>query len=323
MSYMGDGSAHAWDSMNEFKETSWKEDAQFTTDAIDITENTLCVDMTVGANTTDFKHHHPAQEVVDIYEYYDPDPTMDLDCDGMNADAPVIGYIDADGGVADDKRNYPYIVLDCGSAAPGVVGLWDINGGFAKEEKYQEYYNIDGGYAYHPDDERHDWFGDIGFTNSLDGGFASDRDFLNKSMKVRIRDNQIKSALRIVNDTKNQLVLRDDGLFMEDNFAKQSDFDSYSADLKQAFDKFATTYRGYMENIEVASNEAALLARIDKIITNTLANMKKVVNAVENDTFENECKAYIQNEINNNLHVGIGDIDIYRWGNFDKREEKV
>jgi predicted lipase len=78
-----------------------------------------------------------------------------------------------------------------------------------------------------------------------------------------------------------------------------------------------------MENIEVASNEAALLARIDKIITNTLANMKKVVNAVENDTFENECKAYIQNEINNNLHVGIGDIDIYRWGNFDKREEKV
>lgn len=154
-----------------------KNDKQFTSDYYGLEEEVAYKDEVFSDVEID---------VVDIYGHFEPDPYDDMNYDCLDAErGETEPTKDLDGGEADYWSTVPYAMVNGGRSSGGKIDIHDINGGDA-DETFHEYAIVDGGEALNPDDQRHDHFGDQGFTYVLDGAAASGKSWCSNTMYIRI-----------------------------------------------------------------------------------------------------------------------------------------
>ena len=174
----GEMSVKAIDNIREWKYEKLAKDKSFADDKI----NGFNLEML----QKDQGYIHEAKEYFDIMQYYSPDPLSDLVYDGLDAqNGGKSTYKDLNGGVANPKKNYPYETINGGASYLGLMNFRDLNGGMA-DELYRDYYQINGGYAYHPDDLMIDYWGSQGFNYMFDNGSASNTHFINNTIDINV-----------------------------------------------------------------------------------------------------------------------------------------
>lgn len=300
-----ENSAEAHDSITERKLTYFKEDKAFSSDIMD---------HKVTLELEDRSESSIATETLDIYGHFEGDPKDDYDYDGMYAssDQTYSSFKDANGGYADDYSCIPYIVLNGGAAQGSKENLWDLNGATAVE--MQDYVDVDGGPAVHREDWRQDYWGSA-FTYIIDGGSASTNQFLSSTMHTRVVDRQIESSVRIATKAGNKLVETEDGLYLQESWVAWSDFEDFATDTKSTFDYFSSSYARLISDIEVAQDEELLDQRIQNCIENYIGGMRKVVEYMENDSFEKSLKDYTDQRVNE-LYAEFYGFSPFKWDNF-------
>lgn len=254
-------------------------------------------------------------EALDVYGHFDPNPEDDYDYDGMYADTEntIIEFKEADGGYADDYSCIPYIMLNGGMASEGRINLWDLDGAGAMEMK-DEYLVVDGGYSLHEEDYRKDYWSSA-FSYILDGGSAGTNQFLSRSIHVKVIDRQIESDIRVSNLAGNQLIMKEDGLYLQQNWASWIDFKDFRDDADSTFDYFTQTYNELLEIIEVSSDLEVLEQKIDSELTYILSNMKLFVSYMNGDSFEKSLNDYVDDKVKQ-LYDEFYSFSPYDWGNF-------
>ena len=165
------------DSINGIRITyNPKDDKQFVSD-----EYAINVDIEVGP---DIAYTDNAKEIVEVFGHFEKDPYDDMDYDGESA-TDKSDYKDLDGGKASDTSCQPYIMVNGGASSLGKINLNDLNGGNA-DDRYNDYVDLDGGEAYHNQDNRDNWFGTEGFNYNIDGAGASNRRWITATMDTHI-----------------------------------------------------------------------------------------------------------------------------------------
>lgn len=214
-----DATMWTMDEINEMNFTRWKEDKAFTADHSLINPN------------YGFKDDASIQiDATDLYAYQERNPFEDTDYDGIHAeDGEAEGYKELDGGIADDISNAPYIDADAGHSYLGRTDMDDINGGEA-DEKYHDYSEIDGGGAYHDEDEIKNWRGSQLFNYDIDGGTSSRVYFKSKSVEVDLKANLIRLHVITSQRDGNKVQVLEDGVYVPDFMVDQSEMNAVLAE---------------------------------------------------------------------------------------------
>ena len=160
-----------------------------------------------------YTDYYDDYSMVDIFAYYDPDPLRDLDFNGIHAEDGEAVTEEIDGRYADDASAYPYIEVNGGPSYLGSPNMSDINGAEANEYN-REYYQIDGGYAYHIQDLDTDGMGRQMFNYDIDGGGAAKRRFVSNTMDIEFRGTEFIANVRVSN-RDDCIEIRDDGLYVD------------------------------------------------------------------------------------------------------------
>lgn len=250
--------------------------------------------MSVGTEH-EFEDNQRAQtkEVLDVYGHFDPDPDDDYDYDGKYAGTNE-AFKDADGGYASDKSCIPFIMLNGGDSSGGVINLWDLNGANAQE--MQEYYEVDGGYALDPD--KYIPGKNSPFNYIIDGGSAGTNQFITKSMHTRIVDNQIKSEVRISNNEYNTLVVKEDGLYLQQLWASWYDFNELESDSEDMFAYFTRSYNNLYNVVQIAGDPDRLDDEINNGIEDILFSARETVKFYDSRiSFESDFKSKVDSDI--------------------------
>ena len=218
-----DNSVKAIDEFREYRLDHYKWDKALTEDAL--------VMLNMEAY---FEDYTSPKEMVDLYNYYDPDPLFDLDFDGTTAEnGEIVETYDVNGGGV-DTSNQPIFTANGGSAQHG-VDLTNIDGGNS-DDSYKNYYIIDGGEAYDPDFRRTDAMGSQKFNYMIDGGSSDKRHFISNSIDFRVVGTEFIADVKI-SETDDIIELLDDGLYVPSDYvASQEDFDNVSTTLQYVLD---------------------------------------------------------------------------------------
>lgn len=274
------------DKINEWKITNGRRDKAFTTD---YSSSNISYDFKTDEGKI-------LEEAIDYYAHQDRDPLEDQDYNGFDAEkGEETGFTEIDGGVAEDSKNAPYIEVDAGKSYLSATNIDNIDGGNA-DESYEEYLEIDGGEAYHPDDQRKDWFGTQCFNYDLDGGSSTPHYFRSRSLEVNISGNNISMNVVPSKREDNYIIILDDGVYIADKMVDQYDFDGLVAEFNQ-----------FIKEVEILNNDIiALIKSIDSfddikvyiqsIIQAILYNMKTSVNDILNNGLYNRVVAFVDAE---------------------------
>ena len=279
-----ENSAEAHDAIAEKKIDYWKTDKQFQRDNI------------FHNNSFYFQEdpeHLRIKEYLDIYGHFEPDPDDDYDYNGKYANTNET-FKDANGGKASDKSCIPYIMLNAGKAQGSRRNLWDVNGAGALE--MQDYLDIDGGYTFHKDDLRKDYFG-TAFNYIIDGGGSSTNSFFTKYMFTRVYDDQIESSVRISTGKYNVVKSLDDGLYLGQEWASENDFDDFANDAESTYNYFSDKYNSLSEIMEIVSDETILNNKINNYIDNYLSTSREVIDYIDSSTLEDRINNYTDENV--------------------------
>lgn len=288
------------DKINEWKVTNGRRDKQFTIDQIskEIQE--------------DFYDEAKFQiEGLDYYAYQDKDPLEDMDYDGLNAEkGEDDGYKDLDGGIADDAHNTPYIDIDAGKSYLGMRNINDLDGGGA-DEAYNEYLEVDGGGAYHSDDERTDWYGTQGFNYDIDGGASNPEYFKSRSIEINVKGNAITLDVVPSNREGNPVTILEDGVYVADFMTEQVDFDAMVDDIEAIHEIIDTYNAEELAELSQLDSFYDIQLRIQKVIQEILYNMKTSYDDLYNgkllerySAFVDSSADYVKNRYQNSNPYG-------------------
>ena len=197
-----ENTSKAHDRIDEFKIIKYEWDASKAEDYI-VFLNMDCL----------YLDDYDIYEYVDIYGYYDPDPSIDLDFDGIHAEDGESVTKEIDGGTADDYSAVPYIEANGGGAYLGSPNISDINGAEANEYD-REYFEIDGGYAFDIDFMKTDAMGTQMFNYEIDGGGAGKRKFMTNTFALEFIGTEFIGDVRISNKD-DSIEVKEDGLFVD------------------------------------------------------------------------------------------------------------
>ena len=276
-------------------------------------------------------------ESVDIYSYYEFDPGLDYNFDGLSASrGEDLDFFELDGFYADiydDK----YITVNGGNSIQGLADLSEFNGGYSKEE-YTTYANIDCGYAYDPADFELDCFSVTNFIFNIDAGGASSKVFYSPAMYTYIEKSTIYSDIIISDRYEARVITRlikgDDGTYHEETFydkiiilddglylsgsayVNNNEYDATIQNTLTFDNKLTSTVNRIQEDIRVASDINALIERIDKIRDEVLYPMEKVNDIIGTDSdaniFINNINTVV-NEILLSTKEELDKLDPFTW----------
>lgn len=292
------------DSIAEVKLNYWHEDKEFKRDIID--------------TNLDFEVHEKAneqvKEVLDVYGRFDPDPEDDYDFDGYLPEEASAQYRDIDGGVVDGRQNIPYRMINGGKSYDKLIDIWDLDG--AGPLEMQEYLTLNGGGVYHPEDlVTRNSFDNL-FTFNINGGNPGTNQFWTKTLHTKIIDRQIEHDVLVSDREANVIVEDDNGLYIKQAWASWSDFN----EMKDIGDQ-TYSYINYMmevlyEDLLIITDEDLLEERINELVDEEFANMRKVVQYAKNIDYQKEnYKKYVDDYIEE-LENTYGDFSPYSWDNF-------
>lgn len=274
------------DQINRWKTTHWKEDKGFTVDQLTIEPEHFYTD------TSQFK-----VEGVDIYAYQDRDPFEDMDYDGIHAeDGEAEGYTELDGGIAaEGETNVPQIDVDAGHSYLGITDMDNIDGGEA-DEGFHTYYEIDGGDAYHEEDNRRDWYGTQGFNYDIDGGSCSPYYFNSRSLIINVINNGITMDVEISDRDGNKIMVLEDGLYVPDFMVNQGEFDQLVLEYNTTKDEFVIENAEALADIMSIKSFTDIAVKIRRIIHSKLYNMETSVDDVLNGKLEQRLQSFVNHQ---------------------------
>lgn len=238
-----------------------------------------------------------AEEALSVSAHFDPDPYDDYDYDGEGvSEAGKPEPKMADGAYAPDESQYPYVMLNGGKPQLGRLAQWDLDGATPKDFD-DEWLDIDGGYPYNPHDEITGWFGTQGFNYIIDGGSPSMKFFQSRTMKLVIIDNQIQANVLISRADYQRLVLKEDGIYMEDIWQDYTDFNEWITSTDYAMSAAVDyLYNAFDRMVEISDLDK-VEGYIDQQIYNDTKSMIKVIEYTEGGVLWAKAKEYIDQEV--------------------------
>lgn len=296
------------DNLSEKKLVYWKDDKSFARDSMLMRTHRIIDD----------RYNEQIIETLDIYGHFDPDPDDDYDYDGMypDSDKSNNSFKDADGGHPDDLSCIPFVVLNGGRPQPYGINLWDLDG--AGPLPMQEYVDVDGGYSFDLKSNRRDEnYWDKFFKYNIDGGSASTNQFITKSMHVKVVDRQMESNIRISNRQYNNLVVKDDGLYLEPVYANIEDFRKFYNESQSSFNYYMDMYNNLSDDVDILNDDSLVILenRIESCTDNYLEEPRKVLSYVSDDSLLNSLKVYTDDQVAKLKNDFMG-FNPYGWGNF-------
>lgn len=274
----------AADAITERKLTFWKTDKQFTRDNMN---------KNVTKELSD-NYRDTIVETLDIYGHFDPDPDDDYDYNGMKPDSGDTGYKEANGSVPDDNKCIPYIMINCGHPWGEMINIWDLDGGTSKDPL--EFIEVNGGKPMHIDDWQTDYWG-TAFNYIIDAGRSSTNQFITKSLITKVIDRQISSEIRVSTAVGQEIVNKEDGIYIEDKWITYDKFSDLKNESNEEFAKFDDFYNSLSEDLLVLTDDSALEARINKCMGHYLDGLNLVYSNIHGDNFENSIKINTDNYI--------------------------
>ena len=246
-----ENSAQSLDSLFEHSDQYFKTDQFFVDDSIYMNEELLEKDPVLSSVIT---------EILDLSSHFDPDPLDDYDYDGKTPEESEEAFKDADGAYVPDSSQYPYIVLNGGNPQLGMLGLWDLDGSTPKDYEL-EFIDIDGGEALDLEDFDKGYFHD-NFHYIIDGGFPRFCHFISNSFNMKIEDHQIYADTKISKFAYNELVKKEDGLYVANKWAAYQDFEDVVNDSDVWFDYYSHFLSDASIDVAIAADEDLLDNRI-------------------------------------------------------------
>jgi hypothetical protein len=251
-------------------------------------------------------------ETVDIYGHFEPDPDDDYDYDGMYPDTDE-EYKDANGGGVDGTISIPFVVINGGRPqGDSNVNIWDLNGATPRE--MLSYLDVDGGIPYDADEGKQDYWHSK-FRYIIDAGSPGTNEFYTDSMHVRVIDRQISADVKISTKVGNALVMKEDGLYTNETWVAWQDFSDFTKDAEDTYLYYSDMYRNLSEDVAIMSDEELLDLRIQNCIESYIGNMRKVVEYMDNNTFESTLKDYVDDQVEK-LYDEFYSLDPFGWENF-------
>ena len=298
----GNNYGNGIDNIAEIKTNYWTEDKEFKRDIVDF-------------NTEfDFEDRDIAEkqkEVLDIYGYYDPDPTSDQDYDGYTASESIVREKDINGGVVDGSLNIPYNMINGGKSYGKLIDIWDLDGSTPEERITVA--DADGGYPYHKEDYYNNANDNMYIINA---GNPGTNQFFTKSLHTRVINRTIENEVLRSDLDANIIVSDENGLYIKQAWASWKDFDYYKIISDNVYSYINYVMDVLYDDLITITDDEALTAEINSIINQDLSNMRKVVNYANNiDTKEINYKDYIDNSVNN-LNDEFSGFNPYSWENF-------
>ena len=260
-------------------------------------------------------------EVLEFYKKYDEDPRVDLDADGgdvftpndledNNVDIFTVGNYDdlrdLDGGGVSLESHAPYHMFNGGVEGSGKV-LDDLDGGGVFEQL--SYVNLDGGGV---KEKLQDYRPSFSYNFSVDGGKASMRNYITRTMIIRIVDNQIRLDIRLHNrkydynyyndGVKNSLRIMTDGLYIKDIYVDIKTLDILNSNINSFVDDIYKLYNRvkHLPNINILIK---LIINLVNEYIDSLGDHKKYVDDKAKELYDNFMKNFVN-------------YPLFTWGSF-------
>jgi hypothetical protein len=300
------GGAGNSDQMVEYKSKFWLSDSAINAD-------NCTIKMSFDINDKGFS---ALGEVIDMYAHH-IDYVDDDHYDGAYANTDAAVYtVDLDGGHSSKASCVPFIMVDCGNIAARKV-MDDMDGGGAITKEF--YLSADGlkvtdYYSTHPIDNN--------FTVpniSIDGGSASYGEGTNtrssNSITTKINGYEVTNDLKISSYDSNNLVVSNDGLYLEDTLVDSDDFEA----LKNTME---TERASYISNLSEYAKAMSVFEDPDYATKLVKADYDKVfanANAVIDDMTYNTTKNYVNSYVNTSvaeLRNWFDELDPFKWQYF-------
>ena len=254
-------------------------------------------------------------EVIDIYQYFSPDPTDDLNYDGMYPSSYDIyvdkpdgtkAYKDLDGG--SPSVNTPFIMVD-GRCVADRTDVFDLDGGGPLD--MHQYLSVDGLNIITDEGNHGPLYNDLTLPlDIIDGGDVGESYFENNSTIVYISGNSISEEVRISYNINNSIYNKPDGLFLGGEFASRSDYETLSDIVNNQMPDYQYTLERYKSVLDNYKNIIDVQATIDNYYADTFNNTMKVLNDYHNDITRNYVKQVNQDKTDElkdwvqNLNIG-------------------
>jgi len=299
----GNNYGSGMDSIAETKINYWHEDKEFKRDVSSLEPTIYFVD----------KFNERIKEVLDVYGRFDPDPTDDYNFDG-HYPQEELSYRDINGGVVDGSKNIPYRMINGGKAYGKLIDIWDLDG--AGPLEMQEYLSVNGGGAYHSDNfVTRNSFDNL-YNFNINGGNPGTNQFWTKTVHTRVIDRQITNTALIADLEANTIKETDNGLYIKQEWTSWVDFN----ELKDVSDSTYSYINYIMEvlydDLMIITDDELLTERINEVINDKFANMRKVVSYANNiDRYKQEYKEYVDDYVDE-LKDTYGDFNPYDWAYF-------
>ena len=294
------------DVINEYRITNYKWDKHHVADTIGSIRNTRSF-----SDLGESEMH----EIADIYAYYDPDPLMDFDLNGVDAEKGEIEEVtDIDCGTADPTSTPHYTTFNGGKSYLGIVNIRDLNGGNANED-FGDYYSINGGEAYDPDVNKTDAMGSQKFNYIIDGGAAGKDEFISNTFHLKLVGTELAGNVIISKKKENVLEIKPDGLYVSDlAFGTADQFNTMIATMNSIVNNISSESGIALEDIEVLLNPAIRHNRIMSILNPITENMEYVNKMMHNDTFIRELNQFVDSLVAS-LNAKYNDdiLNVYAW----------
>lgn len=181
------------------------------------------------------------------------DPGTDLD------NGPIR---DVDGGGVPLISYSPFHMLNGGNVAAGKA-VFDLDGSGPLER--QNYLDINGTI---PGTTKELHVPSKSFGYNVDGGHPGTKEFVSKSMIVRVVDNQVEAEVRLAptyNDIENMIEYKDDGLYLGNPAFGMEDFLEITEDMNETLESYNIFYNESLDRITLASNKDSINQRVDEI----------------------------------------------------------
>ena len=136
-------------------------------------------------------------------------------------------------------------------------------------------------------------------------------------MHVKVVDRQIESNIRISNRQYNNLVVKDDGLYLEPVYANIEDFRKFYNESQSSFNYYMDMYNNLSDDVDILNDNSLVILenRIESCMDNYLEEPRKVLSYVSDDSLLNSLKAYTDDQVAKLKNDFMG-FNPYGWGNF-------
>jgi hypothetical protein len=217
------------------------------------------------------------KETLDIYGYYEPDPTIDMNLDGGEVSTTYDESSDIDGGGVTLKASAPFITYNGGEQ--GIeLALFDLDGGSTQDAI--ETVDIDGGGTEEWEDTQ---LANNTLSYVIDGGVPNLHHYYTTTMATDINVNKLSLSVRVESQYHgryNTLVILDDGLAILDNWMSETRYAIIESNLETLYDdidKFKVTYDNFTKDLEETNT------RVNTVVDDYF---KDPVNAMNNFSWD-------------------------------------